>query len=98
MSVSKDDVKKIAELARLEFSENEVENYTSEMNKILAYVEKLNELDTTNVEPLSHPIENNNVFREDIVKASTKRDEALKNAPDKSSEYFKVPKVIGQSK
>ena len=98
MSVSKVDVKKIAELARLEFSDGEIENYTSEMNKILGYVEKLNELDTENIEPLSHPIENNNVFREDLVKKSTDHDRALKNSPDKTSEHFKVPKVISQNK
>ena len=98
MAVSKDDVKKIAELARLEFSDSEIENYTSEMNNILGYVEKLNELDTENVEPLSHPIENNNVFREDVVKQSTERDRAFINAPDKTSEHFKVPKVISQNK
>ena len=98
MSVSKDDVKKIAELARLKFSDSEIENYTSEMNDILGYVEKLNELDTENVEPLSHPIENNNVFREDVVKQSTEHERALKNAPDKTSEHFKVPKVISQNK
>jgi aspartyl-tRNA(Asn)/glutamyl-tRNA(Gln) amidotransferase subunit C len=98
MSVTKNDVKKIAELARLEFTESELENYTTEMNKMLDYVDKLNELNTENVEPLSHPIENTNVFREDEVKKSTNREEALKNAPDKSSEHFKVPKVISQSK
>ncbi len=98
MSVSKDDVKKIAELARLEFSDSEIDNYTVEMNEILGYVEKLNELDTENVEPLSHPIENNNVFREDIKKSSTERERALKNAPDNTSEHFKVPKVISQNK
>jgi aspartyl-tRNA(Asn)/glutamyl-tRNA(Gln) amidotransferase subunit C len=98
MSVTKNDVKKIAELARLEFTETELENYTAEMNKMLDYVDKLNEINTENVEPLSHPIENTNVFREDKVKKSTDREDALKNAPDKSSEHFKVPKVISQSK
>ena len=98
MSVTKDDVKKIAELARLEFSDSEIVNYTSEMNKILGYIEKLNELDTKDVEPLSHPIENKNIFREDITKKSTDREKALSNAPDKTSEHFKVPKVINQSK
>lgn len=98
MSVTINDVKKIAELARLEFSEKDIENYTDEMNKILGYVEKLNELNTENVDPLSHPIENTNIFREDMVKKSTDREEALKNAPDATSEHFKVPKVISQSK
>lgn len=98
MSVTKNEVKKIAELARLEFNENELENYTHEMNKILEYVEKLNEIDTSNIEPLSHPVENTNVFREDKNKESVNREEALKNAPDSNSEYFKVPKVISQNK
>lgn len=98
MSVTKKDVKKIAELARLEFTELELDSYTTEMNKMLDYVDKLNELDTEDVQPLSHPIENTNVFRNDEVKESTEREDALKNAPDKSSEDFKVPKVISQSK
>jgi len=98
MSVTKKDVKKIAELARLEFNEEELENYTFEMNKILGYIEKLRELDTTNVEPLSHPIENTNVFREDKLETSVDRELALKNAPESSTEHFKVPKVISQNK
>ncbi|MEE9431062.1 MAG: Asp-tRNA(Asn)/Glu-tRNA(Gln) amidotransferase subunit GatC [Melioribacteraceae bacterium] len=96
MAVTKDDVKKIAELARLEFNENELDDYTKEMNKVLGYVEKLNKLDTTNVRPLSHPIENENVFREDVLVKSVSTEEALKNAPDKTSEHFKVPKVISK--
>ncbi len=98
MSVKKEDVQKIAKLARLEFNDEELANYTNEMNSILGYMEKLNELDTQNVEPLSHPIENTNVFREDVLQESTKREDALKNAPDSTSEHFKVPKVINQSK
>lgn len=98
MSVTRVEIKKIAELARLEFNDDELENYTVEMNKILEYVEQLKELDTTNVKPLSHPIENNNVFREDIQRVSVDRESALKNAPESSSEYFKVPKVISQNK
>ena len=98
MSVTKNDVKKIAELAHLEFTDEEIENYTAEMNKILGYVDKLNELDITDVEPLSHPIENANFFREDVKNESVDRESALKNAPDKSSEHFKVPKVISQNK
>jgi len=88
------EVEHIAELARLKFSEDELQNFTNQLNQILEYVEKLNELDTENVEPLSHPIEGNNVFREDILKPSISREEALKNAPDSDNEFFKVPKVI----
>ncbi|MFO7446129.1 MAG: Asp-tRNA(Asn)/Glu-tRNA(Gln) amidotransferase subunit GatC, partial [Ignavibacteriaceae bacterium] len=59
------------------------------------YVEKLNELDTENVEPLSHPVEGFNAFREDGVKPGVSREEALRNAPEKDESFFKVPKVIG---
>lgn len=95
MAVTKQEVEKIAELARLEFNENEIEHLTKDMNQILHHMDKLNELDTSNVEPLSHPIEVKNVFRDDELKSSIKREDALKNAPDKDEEFFKVPKVIG---
>lgn len=95
MAVTKKEVEQIAELARLQLDESELEDYTIQLNKILEYVEKLNELDTENVKPLSHPIEGENVFREDIVEPSVDREEALKNAPSKDDEFFKVPKVIG---
>ncbi len=95
MAVNREDVEHIAELARLRFSEEELNNFTGQLNDILAYVDKLNELDTENVEPLSHPVEGNNVFREDEVKPSIDRDEALKNAPEKDEQFFHVPKVIG---
>ncbi len=94
MAVTKKEVEQIAELARLQLDESELEDYTIQLNKILEHVEKLNELDTEKVKPLSHPIEGENVFREDIVKPSVDREEALKNAPSKDDEYFKVPKVI----
>lgn len=94
MSVTKKDVEYIAELARLKLNDEEIENYTVQLNEILTYVEKLNEIDTTNVEPLSHPVEGSNVFREDIVKPSIDREIAFRNAPDRSELFFKVPKVI----
>jgi aspartyl-tRNA(Asn)/glutamyl-tRNA(Gln) amidotransferase subunit C len=95
MAVSKKDVEKIAELARLKFSEDELENFTPQMNEILNYMEKLNELDTENVKPLSHPVEQTNVFRDDKLKPSITTEEALRNAPAKDEHHFKVPKVIG---
>ncbi|BDQ02363.1 Asp-tRNA(Asn)/Glu-tRNA(Gln) amidotransferase subunit GatC [Ignavibacterium sp.] len=94
MSVTKKEVEKIAELAKLKFSEEELENFTHQMNDILKYMEKLNELNTDNVEPLSHPIESTNVFRNDELKSSISTNEALKNAPLADENYFKVPKVI----
>lgn len=95
MAVTRKDVEHIAELARLKFSETELESFTEQLNEILSYVDKLNELDTENVKPLSHPFEGENVFREDKVKPSVERKDALKNAPDSNDEFFKVPKVIG---
>ncbi|MFA7420609.1 MAG: Asp-tRNA(Asn)/Glu-tRNA(Gln) amidotransferase subunit GatC [Melioribacteraceae bacterium] len=96
MSVTRKDVEYIASLSKLKFEENELENFTHQLNDILAYVDKLNELDTENVEPLSHPVENNNVFREDELKPSITTEEALKNAANKTEEFFRVPKVINQ--
>ena len=96
MSITKKDVEYIANLARLKYKDEELENFTHQLNEILNYIEKLNELDTENVEPLSHPVENFNVFREDDIKPSIDREQALKNAPDKTEEFFKVPKVINQ--
>lgn len=95
MAVTKKDVEKIAELARLKFSEEELQNFTPQMNEILSYMDKLNELDTEYVEPLSHPVEQTNVFREDEMRPSFPAEEALKNAPAKDEHHFKVPKVIG---
>jgi aspartyl-tRNA(Asn)/glutamyl-tRNA(Gln) amidotransferase subunit C len=95
MAVTIKDVEYIADLARLKFNKEEIENFTKQLNQILEYMDKLNELDTTNVEPLSHPVEGINVFREDKVEESINREEALKNAPDSDEVFFKVPKVIG---
>lgn len=95
MAVTKKDVEKIAELARLKFTDKELENFTPQMNEILSYMDKLNELDTENINPLSHPVEQTNVFREDELKPSISTENALKNAPSKDEHHFKVPKVIG---
>jgi aspartyl-tRNA(Asn)/glutamyl-tRNA(Gln) amidotransferase subunit C len=95
MAVTRKDVEHIAELARLKFAEAEIDSYTEQLNEILNYIEKLNELDTENVEPLSHPVEGFNVFREDEVKPSVSTGEALKNGPEKDEHFFNVPKVIG---
>lgn len=96
MPVDKNDVEHIAKLARLSLTDEEIHSFTGELNSILEYMEKLNELDTEDVEPLAHPLDMNNVYREDKLRDSISTDEALKNAPDKDKEYFKVPKVIKQ--
>jgi aspartyl-tRNA(Asn)/glutamyl-tRNA(Gln) amidotransferase subunit C len=95
MSVTLHDVDKIARLARLEFHDAEKETITHQMNDILKHIEKLSELDTSLVEPLSHVIELSNVFRDDVVKPSLLPEEALLNAPSKTDTFFTVPKVIG---
>lgn len=94
MSVTRKDVEYIAELSRLKFDEKELNNLTEDLNEILTYIDKLNELNTDNIEPLSHPIEGTNAFREDLVKPSISTEDALKNAPDRDESFFKVPKVI----
>ena len=94
MSVTKSDVEHIAKLAKLEIEDSEINEFTSQLNQILEYIEKLNELDTENVKPLTHPVEGVNVFREDKLKESVSTDDALKNSASKTDKYFKVPKVI----
>jgi aspartyl-tRNA(Asn)/glutamyl-tRNA(Gln) amidotransferase subunit C len=98
MKIDKETVDKIAHLARLEFqSEAKKEEMIKDMNNMLGFIDKLNELDTTGVDPLIYMSEETNVLREDDVKHIITQDEALKNAPKKDSDYFKVPKVMGKS-
>lgn len=96
MKVKKEDTAYIAELAKLNIEGAELDAMTTDLNEILGYVEKLNELDTSAVEPLSHPIEMTNVFREDALHESTSQGEALSNSPVKDDAFFKAPKVIAQ--
>jgi aspartyl-tRNA(Asn)/glutamyl-tRNA(Gln) amidotransferase subunit C len=94
MEVNNELVSNIASLARLEFEEHEKEEIKVDMQKMISFIEKLNELDTTGVEPLLHMSDNVNVLREDEVKESITREEALLNAPIHDEQFFKVPKVI----
>jgi aspartyl-tRNA(Asn)/glutamyl-tRNA(Gln) amidotransferase subunit C len=96
MAVTLEDVEHVANLARLRFSDEEKKTLMNQLNKILEYMEKLNKLDTSNVEPLAQVIPLSNVFREDVVKPSNPVSEVLKNAPAKTDKFFKVPKVIEQ--
>jgi len=95
MKVSKKDIEHIAKLARLKFNDEEANKMQDEMNKILEYVEKLNELDTSEIEPLTHVLDLKNVTREDVVEQTLTADDMLKNAPSKTEKFFRVPKVIG---
>lgn len=94
MSINKETLEKIAHLARLEFDEKSEEKMLKDMNNMLSFVEKLQELDTDNVEPLQAMSFEINQMREDKVKKHLSREKGLKNAPKKDQEYFRVPKVI----
>lgn len=96
MSVKISDVEKIADLARLSIKNEEKEKFTKQFNLILDYFNKLNKIDTSNIEPLSHTLDLTNVFREDVVQESLPVEKALENAPDRMGNYFKVPKVINK--
>jgi aspartyl-tRNA(Asn)/glutamyl-tRNA(Gln) amidotransferase subunit C len=87
-------VEKLAKLARLQFNEGEKEIIKNDLQRMIHFVDKLNELDTTGVEPLLHMTDNVNILREDKVQGSVSREEGLKNAPDTDGIFFKVPKVI----
>lgn len=94
MEINRATLDKIAHLARLEFGEEEAQRMMADMSEIVTWVEKLKELDTSGVEPLTSMSQEINSFRSDDPKTGLSRDEALKNAPDSDGTYFKVPKVI----
>ncbi len=90
-------VRRVALLGRLELSDEEVAQFSGQLSDIVTYIEKLNELDTDNVEPLAHCLPVHNVLREDVPKPSLTNDQALANAPARENEYFKMPKVLGDN-
>ncbi|MDO9287425.1 MAG: Asp-tRNA(Asn)/Glu-tRNA(Gln) amidotransferase subunit GatC [Thermodesulfovibrionales bacterium] len=87
-------VEHIAKLARLSVSEEEKELFGPQLNGILSYMEKLNELDTKDVEPTSHVLSLSNVMRDDMPGNSISREDALMNAPDHTDKFYRVPKII----
>lgn len=94
MKIEKPEVEYVAHLARLEFDAAETEKFTSQLNDILLYMEKLNEVDTSGIAPLSSNISLTNAFREDVVGISLIHDLALANAPEARADCFLVPKVV----
>ncbi|AZN43194.1 MULTISPECIES: Asp-tRNA(Asn)/Glu-tRNA(Gln) amidotransferase subunit GatC [Paenibacillus] len=94
MSITIKDVEHVANLARLELSEQEKEQFNGQLNAILKYAEKLNELNTDDVEPTSHVLPVYNVMRDDVIKPSVSNETALRNAPDEDDGQFKVPAVL----
>ncbi len=95
--IDQDQVRKVAKLSRLELTESEVEEFTGQLSAILDYTEKMNELDTTDVQPLAHCLPLSNCFRDDIVKESLGTEKTLANAPQRDGDFFKVPKILDDS-
>jgi aspartyl-tRNA(Asn)/glutamyl-tRNA(Gln) amidotransferase subunit C len=92
--LTREEVQRVAMLARLRLSPDEEQHLTAQLEKILQYVEKLNELDTSQVEPFTHAVELTNAFREDRATNRPHPAELLANAPEKEENFFKVPKII----
>lgn len=88
------EVEHIAKLARLSITEEEKKTFGDQLSNILQYVEKLNELDTSSVEPTAHVIELTNVSRDDRLRPSFTPEEALSNAPDRAGNFYRVPRII----
>lgn len=94
MKISKKEVEHVAHLARLTLTDEELEKMTGQLDNILSYVDKLEELDTSQVVPTSHVFSVSNAFREDVEKESLSQAEALRNGPQQDGEMFQVPKII----
>jgi aspartyl-tRNA(Asn)/glutamyl-tRNA(Gln) amidotransferase subunit C len=94
MAIDRKTVEHVAKLARLELTPEEVDRYGKQLGAILDYIAKLEKIDLAGVEPLAHAADTANVFREDEPRAGLARDEALKNAPERTGDFFVVPKVV----
>lgn len=93
--ITSEDVKKIAHLSRLELGQEEVQRLTGQLESILEYVDMLGEVDVTGIEPFISAAETGNVLREDVVRESLPREDALANAPRQDGSFFQVPAVVG---
>ncbi len=94
MKIFKEEIEHIATLARLSLSEEEKELFGSQLSSVLDYMEKLNELDTKDIEPTSHVLTLSNVMRDDTPRPSIPKEDALMNAPDHTEKFYRVPKII----
>lgn len=94
MSIKKDTIRYVANLARISLTPEQEELFAGQLSHILSYMEKLKKLNTENIEPMSHAVSLENVFRSDEVKDSLPKDEVLKNAPAKEKDFFEVPRII----
>jgi aspartyl-tRNA(Asn)/glutamyl-tRNA(Gln) amidotransferase subunit C len=94
VSITNEDVEHVAKLARLELTIAEEQQFTEQLNAILSYADKLNELDTEQVEPTSHVLKLVNVMREDVTRPSLTIEQVMRNAPDEEDDQFRVPAVL----
>ncbi len=94
MKITTEDVKEVAELARLEFAEDEIEEFSGQFENILNFISKLDELDIEDIEPTTHVLDMNTPLREDEVEDWISQEQAIKNAPQPEDGFFGVPKVI----
>lgn len=94
MEVNRETIEKLARLSRLHFSEEEKTEIQADLQKMIHFVDKLNELDTTGLEPVLHMSNEKNMLRDDVVQGAVTAEEALANAPEKHDSFFTVPKVI----
>ena len=92
--ISSSDVRKVAQLARLELPEDQIETYTEQIEEILSYVDQLQEIDTKNVPPTTRAVEVVNGMREDLVEVSCSREDLLNQAPNREGDFFRVPKIL----
>jgi len=94
MGISKDQVKYVAHLARLNLTDAELDTFVAQLDRIVEYIDQLKQLDVTNIAPMEHVLPLHNVKRKDVVAISLDSEEVLKNAPQKEGDFFKLPKVI----
>jgi len=94
LAITTDQIKWISHLARLELKPDELSHAAEQLTSILNYINLLQQVNTDNIEPLAHPLDVSNVFREDILKASISVEEALSNAPNRQADFYGVPAIF----
>ena len=92
--ISSSDVRKVAQLARLELPEDQIETYTEQLEDILSYVDHLQEIDTGNIPPTTRAVEVVNAMRDDFVEVNSSREDILNQAPQREGDFFRVPKIL----
>tara|TARA_B100000214_G_C23645362_1_gene480365 strand:- start:294 stop:581 length:288 start_codon:yes stop_codon:yes gene_type:complete len=94
IKISSSDVRKVAQLARLELPEDQIETYTEQIQEILTYVDQLQEIDTKNIPPTTRAVEVVNAMREDLVEVNCSREDLLNQAPQRDGDFFRVPRIL----